>query len=95
LNPKREHTNLYRNAKSLHHPSNKQVALSSLVHRATALCDETSLQTELVFLRDIFKQSGYNGWQIHRALNHHLHLDQQDNKPNSVTFLPFVWTVFN
>jgi hypothetical protein len=56
------------------------------VHRATALCDEGSLQVLLlllVFLRDIFKQNGYNDHQIHRALNHHMHLYQLDNKPNS------------
>jgi hypothetical protein len=55
------HTNLYLSAKSHHHPSNKQAVLSTLVHRARALCDEDSLQAELVFLRGIFKQNGYNG----------------------------------
>jgi hypothetical protein len=89
------HTNFYLNAKSLHHPFNKQVVLSTLVHRARALCDEDSLRAELVFLRDVFRQNGYNDWQIHRALNCHLHLDQPDKKPNSVTFLPFVRSIFN
>jgi hypothetical protein len=70
------------------------VVLSTLRHRARALCDEGSLQAELVFLRDVFKQNGYNDQQIHRALNHHLHLDQLD-EPNSVAFLPFVGTIFN
>jgi hypothetical protein len=37
---------VYFNAESHYHPSDKQV-----VHRATALCDEVSLQAELVFLR--------------------------------------------
>jgi hypothetical protein len=37
------HTNLYLNAKSHHHPSNKQAVLSTLRHRARALCDEDSL----------------------------------------------------
>jgi hypothetical protein len=48
-----------------------------------------------VFLRDVFKQNGYNDWQIHRALNHHRHLDKLDNEPNTVTFLPFAGTIFN
>jgi hypothetical protein len=70
------------------------VVLSILKHRARALCDEDSLQAELVFLRDVFKQNGYNNRQIHRALNRRPHVDQPD-KPNSVTFLPFVGTIFN
>jgi hypothetical protein len=32
-------TNLYLNAKFRHHPSNKQVVLSTPIHRAIALCD--------------------------------------------------------
>jgi hypothetical protein len=64
------HNNLYHNAKSHHHPSNKQAVLSTLIHRARSLCDEDSLQAELVFLRDVFKQNGYNDGQIHRALNY-------------------------
>jgi hypothetical protein len=37
------HTNLYLNAKSHHHPSNKQAVLSTLIHKDRALCDEDSL----------------------------------------------------
>jgi hypothetical protein len=88
------HTNLHLNANFHHHPSNKQTILSTLIPRARALCDEDSLQAELVFLRNVFKQNGYNAWQIHRALNHRPHLDQTD-KPNSVAFLPIVGTIFN
>jgi hypothetical protein len=89
------HTNLYLNAKSHHHPSNKQAVLSTLIHRAKALCDEDSLQAELVFLKDVFKENGYNDRQFHRALNHRPLLPQPDNKPHSVAFLRFVGTVFN
>jgi hypothetical protein len=67
------HTNLYLNAKSHHHPSNKQAVLSTLIHRARALCDDDSLQAELVFLKDVFKENGYNDRQIHRALNRRPH----------------------
>jgi hypothetical protein len=48
-----------------------------------------------VFLKDVFKENGYNDRQIHRALNRCLHLPQPDNEPHSVAFLPFVGTVFN
>jgi hypothetical protein len=63
--------------------------------RARALSDEDSLQAQLVFLRDIFKQNGYNDWRSHRALNRRRHLNQPNNDPNSVAVLPFVGTVFN
>jgi hypothetical protein len=53
---KATHTNLYPNAKSHHHPSNKQAVLSTLIHRARALCDDDSLQAELVFLSDVYEQ---------------------------------------
>jgi hypothetical protein len=52
---KATHTNLYLNAGSHHHPSSKQAVLSTLVHRARALCDQESLQAELVFLKDVFR----------------------------------------
>jgi hypothetical protein len=92
---KHTHTDLYLNTKSHHHPTNKQVVLSTLIHRARALCDANSPQAKLVFLRDVFKQNGYNDRHIHRALNRHLHLDQLNSKHKSVTFLPFVRTIFN
>jgi hypothetical protein len=84
------HTNIYLNDKSHHHPSNREAALSTRVHRARLLCNEDSLQAELMFLRDVFRQNGYNERQIHRALNRRPHLDQPGNKPNSVAFLLFV-----
>jgi hypothetical protein len=71
------------------------VELSTLIHRARALCDEDSLQAELLFLKDVFKENGYNDRQIHRALNRRPHLPQSDYEPHSVVFLPFVGTVFN
>jgi hypothetical protein len=64
------HTNLYLNVKS-----HRQAVLSTVVRRTRALCDEESLQAEFVFLRDIFKQNGYNDRQIHRVLNRRYHLD--------------------
>jgi hypothetical protein len=89
------HTNLYLNAKFHHHPSNKQAVLSTPIYRARAICDERRLQVELVVLKDVFKENGYNDRQIHRALNRRPHLPQPDNEPHSVSFLPFVRTIFN
>jgi hypothetical protein len=85
------HTNLYLSTKSHYHPFNKQVVLSTLVHRVRALCGE-SLQAEFIFQRDVFEQNGCSDQLIYRAF--HLHLGQLDNDPNSVFFLPFVRTIF-
>lgn len=41
------HTDLYFNARSAHHPAPKRAALSTLVHRATAISDKGSLPEEL------------------------------------------------
>jgi hypothetical protein len=89
------HTNLYLNSKSHHQPSTKQDVLSTLLHRARALCDEDSLEAELVFLKNVFRENGYSDRRIHRALNRRPLLPQPDNKAHSVAFLPFVGTVFN
>jgi hypothetical protein len=88
---KLNHTNLYLNATYHHHPSNKQAVISTVIHRARALCHEDSLQAELASLRNVFKQNGYND----RALNRRPYLGQPDNEPHSVAFLPFVGTIFN
>jgi hypothetical protein len=69
--------------------------LSTLIHRGRALCDEDSLQAELLFLKDVFKENVYNDRQIHRALNRRPHLPQPDNELHSVAFLPFDGTIFN
>ena len=54
------HTNLYLHQKSHHHLANKHSVLSSLVQRATALCDQESVASELPFLTHVFKQNGYS-----------------------------------
>jgi hypothetical protein len=58
------HTNLYLHHTSHHHPANKHSVLSSLVHRAKALCDQESLAPELTLLADVFQQNGYSHQQI-------------------------------
>jgi hypothetical protein len=53
-----------------------------------------SLQAEIVLLRDVFKQNGYNDRQVHRIFNRRPHLGQPDNS-NSVAFLPIFGLTFN
>jgi hypothetical protein len=89
------HTNLYLHADSHHHPSNKQAVLSTLVHRARALCDHESLHDELEFLRDTSKRNGYGDRQIRRALDPLKGVATPPEKPISVAFLPLVSTTFN
>jgi hypothetical protein len=48
-----------------------------------------------MFLRDVFRQNGYNDQQIHRVLNRHPNISQPDEKLDSVAFLPYVGTIFN
>jgi hypothetical protein len=48
-----------------------------------------------VFLRDVFKQTGYNDRQIDRALSCCPHSGKLDNEPNSFAFLPFERTIFS
>jgi hypothetical protein len=89
------HENLKLVTGSHHHPSNKQAVLSTQVHKARALCNQCSLHAELVFLRDVIRQNGYNDRQIHRVLNRRQNISQPDVKPDSVAFLPHVGTEFN
>jgi hypothetical protein len=63
------HTNRYLIAKSYHHPSNKQKRYYPLWYPESELCDEDSLQAELVYQSLVFKQNGYNDRQIYRAPN--------------------------
>jgi hypothetical protein len=44
------------------------------------MCKGQSLQAELVFLRNFFKQKSYNSRQSHSVLNRRPHVGQQDNK---------------
>jgi hypothetical protein len=62
------HTNLYLHHNSHHHPSHKHSVLTSLIHRATAICDQDSLNQGLVFCTTVFKHNGYSTHQIRRAM---------------------------
>jgi hypothetical protein len=89
------HTNFYLNSSSHHHPSNRYAILSTLVHWARDLCDQDSLYVGLVFLEEIFRQNGYNDWQMGRALKPRPRVITADKKTDSVTFLPYVRSIFN
>jgi hypothetical protein len=69
--------------------------LSTLVHRARAVCDHESLHDELEFLKDTFKRNGYGNWQIRWALDPPKSVTTTPEKPTSVALLPFVNMTFN
>jgi hypothetical protein len=52
------HTTLYLHHNSHHHPSYKISLLTSLIHGATAICDQDSLNQGLVFLTTVFEHNG-------------------------------------
>jgi hypothetical protein len=63
--------------------------LSSLIHRARALCDQDSHSQELDFLTTIFKQNGYNDHQI-RAIKPARQTSKPDEKPTTTAYLPHI-----
>jgi hypothetical protein len=79
-----------------HHPVNKQDILTTLVHRAKAICNSSSLLQELKFLHQNFWHNGNSEQQILQALNAPMRAPPQRNKdPVLVTFMLFVGTTFN
>jgi hypothetical protein len=44
---------------------------------------------------NVFRQNVYGNQQIQKAFNCPLRVAQPDNKPDSVTFLPYVRSIFN
>jgi len=88
------HTNLCLHQKSHHHPANKHSVLSSLVHRAKALCDQESLAPELTFHTNVFKQNGYSHQQIQRAIKPATRTNKTEDKPTSTAYLPYTQTTY-
>ena len=88
------HTNLYLHQKSHHHPANKHSVLSSLVHRATTLCDQESLAPELTFLTHVFQHNGYSHQQIQRAMKPATRTIKTEDKPISTAYLPYTQTTY-
>ena len=85
---KRTHTNLYLHQLSHHHPANKHSVLSSLIHRAHALCDQDSLPQELDFFTTVLKQNGYSNRQIERAMKPARQTPEPE-KPTSTAYIPY------
>ena len=86
------HTNQYLHHNSHHHPANKKSVLSSLIHRAKALCDQDSLIQELVFLTTVFKDNGYSSQQIRRAMKPTPQTTKTKDKPVVTVILPYTQT---
>ena len=72
----------------------KHSVLSSLVHRATALCDQESLTQELTFLTQVFKQNGYSHQQIQRAMKPATRVIETEDKSISTAHLPYTQTTY-
>jgi hypothetical protein len=84
------HTNLYLHQLSCHHPANKHCVLSSLVHRARAICDQDSLPQKLDFLTTVFKHNGYSNHQIQRAMETTRQTSEpKEEKPTSTVYIPY------
>ena len=88
------HTNLYLHQNSYHHPANKQSVLSSLIHRAKALCDQDSLAQELEFLTTIFKENRYSHQQIRRTMKPATRTAKSKDKPTSTAYIPYTQTIY-
>lgn len=78
----------------MYHPANKHSVLSSLIHRAHALCDEDSLPQELDFLTTVFKQNGYNDRQIERAMKSTRQTPEPEKKPTSIAYIPYINNIY-
>lgn len=57
---KATHTDLYLNASSCHHPSQKRSVLPTLVNQAVATAGADSLTQVLNHLRKVFLMNGFN-----------------------------------
>jgi hypothetical protein len=72
----------------------KHSVLTSLVHRARALCDQPSLPHDLDFLTAAFKKNGYNQQQIKRAMQPVTPTAIAQEKPTATAFLPYTRSTF-
>jgi hypothetical protein len=73
------------------HPRNKHALLSTLLHRAKALCDQGNLHAKLVSCGTATP----SGILSRTSFNPPPRIAQPDDKPDSVTFLPYVGSIFN
>jgi hypothetical protein len=65
------HTDFYLHPRSKHHPAQKRVVLTTLIHvRAWTIRDAGSFNMEIEHLKKIFRQNGYSNQDIKQALHH-------------------------
>ena len=88
------HTTLYLHQLSHHHPANKHLVLSSLIHRAKTLCDQDSLEQELSFLTTVFKNNGYSQQHIRRAIFSARRIAKCNEKPTATVYIPYTATTY-
>ncbi|KAJ4446931.1 hypothetical protein ANN_13633 [Periplaneta americana] len=92
------HTDLYLNALSLHHPSQKKSVLTSLLHRAIVISDINNLPAEMDHLRRTLQQNNYSRRDINKALKqvttrcNTIDLDSKQ-EPTKKAFIPFCGSV--
>ncbi|KAJ4434821.1 hypothetical protein ANN_23392 [Periplaneta americana] len=92
------HTDLYLNALSLHHPSQKKSVLTSLLHRAIVISDINNLPAEMDHLRRTLQQNNYSRRDISKALKqvttrcNTIDLDSKQ-EPTKKAFIPFCGSV--
>jgi hypothetical protein len=65
---KKTHTDLYLNADSHYHPSQKRGVLTTLLHRARSIADEENLPKELDHLQKTFQENGFSRREVNQAL---------------------------
>jgi hypothetical protein len=88
------HTNLYLHHNSHHHPSHKLSNAYLLIHTATAICDQDSLNKELEFLTTVFKNNGYSTQQIRRAMKLPTKTAKTNDKPISTAYIPYAQATY-
>ncbi|XP_018349960.1 PREDICTED: uncharacterized protein LOC108753114 [Trachymyrmex septentrionalis] len=83
------HTDRYLYAESHHHPSQKQSAINSLVHRAFTISDKEHLQTELNHLKLALQKNGHDKKDIIKTINKHADKTTSLTHNQTKTFYPF------
>lgn len=59
---------LYFNALSYHHLTQKRSVFATLIHQARVISDTDALQEEMAHLCQVFLANGYTSQEVHRAM---------------------------
>ena len=89
------HTDRYLNARSNHHPRQKQGVIKTLTERAKRICEPKHLQAELRHLEKALQKNGYALSEIKRATHPRKITSVEKDTPvvNGKAFLPYVKNV--